>query len=58
MNQDKVKIATENRPNADEEWVMECEITASNGDRYMSFKGFATKNVLDAMLRIMREMVD
>ena len=58
MNQGKVKIATENRPNAGEEWVMECEITASNGDRYMSFKGFATKDVIDAMLRIMKEMVE
>ena len=58
MNPNKVKIANTNEPEKGEEWVMECEVTVSNGDRHMTFKGFATKDVVDAMLRIMKEMVD
>lgn len=58
MEPNRVKIADQNEPKRGEEWVMECEITVSNGDRYMTFKGFATKDVVDAMLQIMKEMVE
>lgn len=66
MNPNKVKIANTNEPKNGEEWAMECELTASsqeiagslNSTRRMAFKGFATKEVIDAMLSIMKEMVE
>ena len=58
MEPKRVKIGAQNEPKRGEEWVMECEITVSNGDRHMAFKGFATKEVVDAMLGIMKELVE
>lgn len=58
MDPNKVKIAAQNEPKRGKEWVMECEITVSNSDRYATFKGFATKDVIDVMLRIMEKVVE
>ena len=38
--------------------AMECHVSVHNGERSVDFEGFATPEVLDAILDMMREVVD
>lgn len=51
-------IIMDNNPPSAELYVMECTLEVSNGERTCKFSGFASLEVVSAMLDIMREVVD
>ena len=51
-------IIIDNNPPSTELYAMECTLEVSNGERTCKFSGFASLEVVSAMLDIMREVVD
>ena len=51
-------ILGENRAPESERYVMECKLTVANGEKSCTFDGFASAEVVSAMLDIMRKVVD
>ena len=55
---DFTNIVMGNNPPSAELYAMECTLEVSNGERTCKFSGFASLEVVSAMLDIMREVVD
>lgn len=51
-------LITSNKQPKAELYAMECTLEVSNGDRACKWSGFASLEVVSAMLEMMREVVD
>lgn len=53
---DKPIVIAENNPLKSEIYAMQCKITVGNGNRWCEFDGFASLDVVNSMMDIMREI--
>ena len=51
-------LITSNKPSKAELYAMECTLEVSNGERTCKWSGFASLEVVSAMLEMMREVVE
>lgn len=55
---DMPNILLANEVPESERYVMECKLTVANGDKSCTFDGFASREVVESLLDIMRKVAE